>query len=71
MGPHDPGYPLEGNWPQFLALFGVGIEDADFTLRLKQTPLSRLYVAVVLALVLLFEVLPYAEELARFAAAAA
>ena len=53
------------HWPQFLALFGIGAEPADFTLRLKQPPLPWLYVTVMLALVLLFEALPYAEELMR------
>jgi hypothetical protein len=53
------------HWQQFLALFGLGHEAADFGLRLKQPPLPWLYVTVILALVLLFEVLPYLEELAR------
>lgn len=53
------------HWPQFLALFGAGNEAADFTLRLKQPPLPWLYVTLMLALVLLFEVVPYAEELVR------
>jgi hypothetical protein len=35
------------------------------TIRLKEPPLPWLYITVVLTLVLLFEVLPYAEELAR------
>jgi hypothetical protein len=53
------------HWPQFAALFGAGTESADFSLRLKQPPLPWLYVTVMLALVLLFEVLPYGEELIR------
>jgi hypothetical protein len=53
------------HWPQFLALLGVGTEPAGFTLRLKEPPLPWLYVAAMLTLVLLFEVLPYAEELMR------
>src|SRR5256885_8742568 len=53
------------HWQQFLALFGLGHEAADFGLRLKQPPLPWLYVTVILSLVLLFEVLPYLEELAR------
>jgi hypothetical protein len=53
------------HWPQFLALFGAGIEAADFTVRLKEPPLPWLYVTVMLTLVLLFEVLPYVEELVR------
>jgi hypothetical protein len=50
---------------QFLALFGFGNEIADFSLRLKQPPLPWLYVTVILLLVLLFDVLPYLEELVR------
>ena len=50
---------------QFLALFGFGNDAADFGLRLKQPPLPALYVTVMLSLVLLFEVLPYLEELWR------
>jgi hypothetical protein len=53
------------HWQQFAALFGLGREVADFGTRLKQPPLPWLYVTVVLLLVLLFEVLPYLEELAR------
>jgi hypothetical protein len=53
------------HWPQFAALFGAGTESADISLRLKQPPLPWLYVTVMLALVLLFEVLPYGEELMR------
>jgi len=53
------------HWGQFLALFGVGREAADFTIRLKQPPLPVAYVATVLTLTALFEVLPYLEELAR------
>jgi hypothetical protein len=53
------------NWGQFLSLFGLGTETADFSLRLKQPPLPWAYVTVMLSLVLLFEVLPYGEELVR------
>jgi hypothetical protein len=53
------------NWQQFLALFGFGTEAADFSLRLKQPPLPWLYVTAMLTLVLVFEVLPYGEELLR------
>ena len=53
------------HWPQFLAPFGLGSEMADFTLRLKAGPLPWFYVGVVLMLVVLFEVLPYLEELVR------
>src|SRR5262245_22973790 len=53
------------NWQQFVALFGFGQEAADFGLRLRQPPQPWFYVSVILFLVLLFEVLPYLEELAR------
>ena len=53
------------HWQQFLSLFGLSQEAADFTLRLKQPPLPWLYVSVILSLVALFEVLPYLEELFR------
>ena len=53
------------HWEQFLALFGFGSEKARFDIALRQGPPSWTYVSVVLALVLLFEVLPYLEELLR------
>ena len=53
------------HWPQFLALFGAGTDPMDFSLRLKEPPLPWLYVTAVLTLVVLFEVLPYVEELVR------
>jgi hypothetical protein len=53
------------HWQQFLSLFGLGGESADFAVRLKQPPLPWLYVTVILSVVLLFELLPYLEELLR------
>jgi ABC-type spermidine/putrescine transport system permease subunit I len=53
------------HWQQFLSLFGLGQETADFTLRLRQPPLPWLYVSTILSLVVLFEILPYLEELVR------
>jgi hypothetical protein len=53
------------HWGQFLALFGFGSEAAEFRIRLKQSPLPWLYVAITLSLVLMFEVLPYLEEIIR------
>jgi hypothetical protein len=53
------------HWQQFLALFGLGRETAQFSLRIKAGPPSAVYVTIMLSLVLLFEVLPYLEELAR------
>ena len=53
------------NWPQFIALFGLGNEKARFDLTIRFGPPSWIYVGVILILVLLFEVLPYLEELVR------
>ena len=53
------------HWQQFLSLFGLGQEAAEFAVRLRQPPLPWMYVSVVLSLVVLFEVLPYMEELVR------
>ena len=55
------------HWPQFLSL--LGLEPASFDIRLKEPPLPVTYLVTVLALVLLFEVLPYLEELWRTARA--
>jgi hypothetical protein len=51
------------HWPAFAALFGKGTPDFSFTL--KQAPLPLTYIAAVLTLTALFEVLPYLEELIR------
>lgn len=53
------------HWQQFLSLFGIGQDSAEFTLRLRQPPLPWLYVSIILAVVVPFEVLPYLEELVR------
>jgi hypothetical protein len=53
------------HWPQFLALFGAGPEPARFDLIWKQEPLPVAYIAAVLTAALLFELLPYLEELWR------
>jgi hypothetical protein len=53
------------NWQQFLALFGLGAEDARFELAFKPDPLPWPYVTTILAAILLFEVLPYLEEFIR------
>jgi hypothetical protein len=53
------------HWQQFLSLFGLAQESADFSLRLRQPPLPWLYVSTILSLVVLFEILPYLEELVR------
>ena len=51
------------HWPDFTALFGYGPPDFSFTL--KQQPIPIAYVATMLGLTALFELLPYLEELAR------
>ena len=53
------------HWQQFLSLFNLGPATADFNLRLKQPPLPWLYVSTILSLVVIFEILPYLEELVR------
>jgi hypothetical protein len=51
------------HWDQFIALFGIGT--ARFDITLKHPPLGFDYIATILVLVLLFEILPYLEELMR------
>src|SRR5436190_20347685 len=51
------------HWQAFVALFGFGT--ATFGLALKHAPLPWVYIVTILALTLLFEVLPYLEELVR------
>jgi len=53
------------HWPQLLALFGLGAETARFTLELKEESLPIAYIVAVLGAALLFELLPYLEELWR------
>jgi hypothetical protein len=53
------------HWSQFLSLLGLGNERASFAITFKQQPLSLAYVAAILVCVLLFELLPYIEELIR------
>ena len=51
------------HWQAFIGIFGVA--PASFGLALKPEPLPWLYVTIILGLTLLFEVLPYLEELVR------
>jgi hypothetical protein len=51
------------HWTQFTSLFGLA--PASFAVRLKEQPLPLAYVVTVLTCVLLFEILPYVEELLR------
>ena len=50
---------------QFLALFGLGEAVARFDLAWKSPALPGAYVTTLLSLILIFELLPYAEELLR------
>jgi hypothetical protein len=53
------------HWQQFLSLFGFGPDTPEFALRLKEPPLPWLYVTIIILLVVLFEILPFLEELIR------
>lgn len=53
------------HWDQALALIGAGLEPARYILELKATPLPTGYIAGLLGAVLLFDILPYLEELWR------
>ncbi|AJW46718.1 MULTISPECIES: hypothetical protein [Ralstonia] len=53
------------HWDEVLGLFGVGSATPDFSLRLKDPPLPWAYVGGVLAVFVLLELVPYAEELVR------
>jgi hypothetical protein len=53
------------HWSQFLALIGMGSEFPRFELIWKDPPLPWGYVLPIISATLLFEVLPYLEELVR------
>ncbi|MDB5364816.1 MAG: diguanylate cyclase [Rhodospirillales bacterium] len=53
------------HWGQFCALFGVGPETADWSLVLRPEKLPLIYVTIALGSTLLFDILPFLEELAR------
>ena len=53
------------NWSQFLSLWGLGPEAGRYRIVLKPDPLPWTYVLAFLSAVLIFEVLPYLEELVR------
>jgi hypothetical protein len=57
------------HWPQVLALFGIGREKADWSLRLKSRPLPWRYVTSMLGAMVALEWRPYLEELVRSLAA--
>ncbi|HYG90291.1 MAG TPA: hypothetical protein VD978_28995 [Azospirillum sp.] len=51
------------HWPEVMAMVGAGDRPADWSLRLKEDPLPTGYVVATLAAVVLFNALPYLEEL--------
>jgi hypothetical protein len=53
------------HWSQFLAIIGCGSETAKFDLTWKSEPLPTPYIATIMTIILLFEFLPYVEELLR------
>lgn len=53
------------HWSQFLALLGFGAEPARFDVTAKSESLPVAYIATLFALILVFELLPYLEELWR------
>jgi hypothetical protein len=53
------------HWPQLLALFSLGNEAARFALEWKSEALPVAYIVAVLSAALIFEFLPYLEELWR------
>jgi len=53
------------HWPQFLAIFGLGPESLDASIRLKAKPLSLSYVVLLLSAIFFFNLLPFLFELGR------
>ncbi len=53
------------NWEQFVALVGLGSEPPRFELKLKTDPIPAGYLLMLLSSILLFIIVPYAEELWR------
>jgi hypothetical protein len=53
------------HWQQFLAMFGAGAEPLRTDISWKPEPLPIFYIAGILSIVLLFELLPYLEEFWR------
>lgn len=58
-------FVVSRHWDQFLALFGFGSEAARFTLMWKDPPLPATYVFSIIAVIFLFELIPYIEEFFR------
>jgi hypothetical protein len=53
------------HWDQFCALFGAGPATADWSLVLRAEKLPMTYVLIALGSALLFDILPFVEELFR------
>jgi hypothetical protein len=53
------------NWSQFLAIFGLGPQPLDASIRLKADPLSPIYLVLLLGAIFCFNILPYVFELVR------
>jgi hypothetical protein len=53
------------HWDQFLALLGAGTQPADFSVQRKSPALPPAYIAGTLVALVLLEMLPFAEEMAR------
>jgi hypothetical protein len=53
------------HWGQFQALFGFGSQTPRFDLAWKEEPLPAGYVLSIMAVILLFELIPYFEEFFR------
>lgn len=51
------------HWEQFLALFGAGPAQADYSLSLKEEMLPMGYIVAIFSAILLLELLPYFEAL--------
>lgn len=58
-------FVISRHWGQFQALFGFGAETASFDIAWKEEQLPGGYVFTVMAIILLFEIAPYIEELVR------
>ncbi|MFC4273673.1 diguanylate cyclase [Achromobacter aloeverae] len=53
------------HWGQFLAMWGLGQETAEWRLRMKADPLPAAEVIGILAAAVVMEIIPYLEELWR------
>lgn len=53
------------HWEQFAALFGQGVQEADFSPRLKREPIPSVYLGLVLGLIGGLELVPLVEEFWR------